>query len=244
MVQATAFIPARFDSTRLPGKPLKDICGKPMIRWVYERAGQASLLSGVAVATDDCRVFDAVTSFGGSVVMTSTEHTSGTDRVAEAAGGTKAEIVVNVQGDEPLIEPEMIDAVLRPLIDDPALLMSTLKTPVASTADLTDPNVVKVVTDKEGFALYFSRSAVPSGAAGGGAVKHIGLYAYRREFLIEFSKMAPTALEKSEKLEQLRVLENGYRIMVVETPFNPLAVDTEEDLEKVRRIIGEAEARG
>jgi 3-deoxy-manno-octulosonate cytidylyltransferase (CMP-KDO synthetase) len=178
--------------------------------------------------------------------MTSTEHTSGTDRVAEAASGSRAEIIVNIQGDEPLIEPGMIDAAVRPLIDDPALRMCTLKTPITSQSELADPNVVKVVTDKDGYALYFSRSIIPNGAAVGAAVgkggapafKHIGLYVYRRDFLLELSALEPTPLENSEKLEQLRALENGFRIMVVDTPFNPVAVDTEEDLVEVRRIIG------
>lgn len=236
-----AIIPARYGSTRLEGKVLKSIGGKPMVQWVYERAASSILVGDLMVATDDERVEEAVKAFGGNVVMTSRDHPSGTDRVAEAAGFLGAEIILNLQGDEPLITPEVIDEALRPMIDDSTLKISTLKTPISSVSEFRDPNAVKVVTDSEGFALYFSREPIPHNRGGGGglpnAYKHIGIYAYRRDFLLEYASLIPTPLESSECLEQLRVLENGYRIKVVEVPYSPLSVDTEEDLEEVRGVI-------
>lgn len=243
-MKVAAFIPARFNSTRLPGKPLADISGKPMIQRVYERAKAASLVEQVIVATDDERVFGAVKAFGGRAVMTSPDHASGTDRIAEAAKAVKASIIVNVQGDEPLIEPDMIDSAVRPLLDDERLKISTLKTKITSEHEYNDPNAVKVVTDKDGFALYFSRSPLPYYRAffgeAGAPYKHIGLYVYRAAFLEKFSKLEATPLERAERLEQLRALENGFKIKVVETPFNPVSVDTAEDLERVRRLFGKA----
>ena len=238
------FIPARFASKRLPGKPLADIGGKPMIQWVYERASCATLADKVTVATDDERIFEAVKGFGGSVVMTG-EHSSGTGRVSEAARSTnsKADIIVNVQGDEPLIEPETIDLAIRPMLEDKTLQVSTLKTPLNEAEELKNPNVVKVVTDKEGFALYFSRSLIPylniDNNRASTVYKHIGLYVYRMNFLEVFSTLKQTPLELSEGLEQLRVLESGYRIKVVETTSDPISIDTEEDLLRVRRLAGE-----
>ncbi len=242
------FIPARFASKRLPGKPLVDIGGKPMIEWVYERASKASLVSKVIVATDDERIRDAVTAFGGNVAMTG-EHSSGTERVAEAAFSSdgKADIIVNLQGDEPLIEPDTIEAAIRPMLDDPALNVATLKTPLTDSREIEDPNVVKVVTDRAGFALYFSRSPIPylnpNSNSPSTPYKHIGLYVYRRDFLEVFSKLEPTPLELSEKLEQLRALENGYRIKVVETASNPISIDTEEDLLEVRRLVAKGQGK-
>jgi len=246
-------IPARYASTRLEGKPLLDIAGKPMILRVYERAGKAKLVKDVIVATDDKRIFDAVKGFKGKVIMTSASHKSGTDRLAEAAANLKCDMVVNVQGDEPLIEPKMIDDAVKPLVDDSEVYMATLKTKILDAEELNNPNVVKVVTDKNGFALYFSRYPIPyvreqenppipplekGGKGGLGHYKHIGLYAYRKDFLLKFAHMKPTPLEQAEKLEQLRALENGYKIKVVETKYNSIGVDTQEDLEKVRRIVG------
>jgi len=258
-----AIIPARYGSTRLDGKPLLDIAGKPMVQWVYERAKKAKLIRDVMVATDDKRVMSAVERFGGKAVMTSSSHRSGTDRIAEAAKklqgargkgqGAKhkiqdTDIIVNVQGDEPLIEPEMIDEAIKPLLAESSLLISTLKTKIANEEELKDPNVVKVVTDREGFALYFSRYPIPYERERSQKsevrsqkknihYKHIGLYIYRRDFLLQFAKMKPTPLEDAEKLEQLRVLENGYKIKVVETKYNSIGVDTKEDLEKVRKLF-------
>lgn len=245
-MKVAAFIPARYGSTRLDGKPLADICGKPMIQWVYEQVESCPVIDGVVVATDDRRIRDAVAAFGGASVMTSASHTSGTDRIAEAAASVDADIIVNVQGDEPLIEPEMISQAVRPLIDDPQLRMSTLKTGILDEEEYKNPHAVKVVCDGKGRAIYFSRSPVPHGCRfekGGvaegsaAAYKHIGLYVYRRDFLAEFTRMSPTPLERAERLEQMRALENGVDIMVVETAFNPVAVDTPEDLELVRSII-------
>ncbi len=236
-----AFIPARYGSTRLEGKPLADINGKPMVQWVYERAKEARLVSEAAVATDDERIFNAVRSFGGRAVMTSPFHRSGTDRIAEAVKGTKADIVVNIQGDEPLIDPKSIDDAIRPLLDDPGIQLCTLKTRITDEEEYRDPNSVKVVTDKDGFALYFSRSPIPYNKKpfkeAAPAYKHIGLYVYRREFLLKLSELNPTPLEEAEGLEQLRALENGFRIRVVETSYNPISVDTPEDLERVRAIF-------
>ena len=219
-----------------------------MVQWVYERAKKAKLIRDVLVATDDKRVMSAVERFGGKAVMTSSSHRSGTDRIAEAAGSLNADVIVNVQGDEPLIEPEMIDEAIKPLLAESSLLISTLKTKIANEEELKDPNVVKVVTDREGFALYFSRYPIPYERERSQKsevrsqkknihYKHIGLYIYRRDFLLQFAKMKPTPLEDAEKLEQLRVLENGYKIKGVETKYNSIGVDTKEDLEKVRKLF-------
>ena len=243
-----AIIPARYGSTRLDGKTLLDIGGKPMVQWVYEMAKKAKLIRDVMVATDDKRVMSAVERFGGKAVMTSSSHRSGTDRIAEAAGSLNADVIVNVQGDEPLIEPEMIDEAIKPLLAESSLLISTLKTRIANEEELKDPNVVKVVTDREGFAIYFSRLPIPyvrdssefgvrSSELKATYYKHIGLYVYRKDFLLKFAKMKPTPLEDAEKLEQLRVLENGYKIKVVQTKYNSVGVDTQEDLERVREIV-------
>lgn len=233
-------IPARYASTRLPGKPLAEIAGKPMIQYVYDQAMQARLPSSVWVATDDQRVYDAVQAFGGHAVMTSCEHCTGTDRLAEVARRNNADIIVNVQGDEPLIAPEVIDLAIEPFYQQPELVMTTLKTRLTEE-DFSNPAVVKVVTDKQGYALYFSRSLIPYPRNAGGdfaVYKHIGLYAYRKEFLLQYASMPQTPLEQAESLEQLRVLENGYRILVLETDYQCIGVDTPEDLERVREILG------
>lgn len=240
-MKVAVFIPARFGSTRLQGKPLADIGGKPMIRWVYERASSSALVDSVAVATDDERVAEAVRSFGGTAVMTSPDHASGTDRIAEAAAAVEADVIVNLQGDEPLVEPLMIDAAVRPMLEDRGLLVSTLKTEIKDEDEYRNPHAVKVVTDSEGYALYFSRSPIPYGAdfreLKAKPFKHIGLYVYRKSFLLTFSHLPHTSLEESERLEQLRALESGVKIKVVETPYNPVSVDTPEDLERVRAIV-------
>jgi 3-deoxy-manno-octulosonate cytidylyltransferase (CMP-KDO synthetase) len=245
-MKITAIIPARYASTRFEGKALADIKGKPMVRHVYERTAMAQLVSEVVVATDDERIATVVRAFGGRVVMTSKDHETGTDRLAEVAAGLDSEIVVNVQGDEPLIEPVMIDEAIRPLVEDPTIVMGTLKSRIRNLHDFLSPNVVKVVTDRNGFALFFSRSPLPNfrdkwndlkdEAFNSGKLlchKHVGLYVYRRNFLLQYARMAPSQLELSEKLEQLRVLENGYRIKVVETAYESIGVDTPGDLEKV-----------
>jgi len=245
-MKITAIIPARFASTRFEGKPLADISGKPMVRHVYERTAKASLVSEVIVATDDERIATAVREFGGRVEMTARSHETGTDRLAEVAARLDSDLIVNVQGDEPLIDPAMIDEAIRPLMDDSSIPMGTLKSRIKALHDFLSPNVVKVVTDWEGYALYFSRSPVPNFRdkwndlkdekfASGKLLcyKHVGLYVYRREFLLQYAQMSPTYLELAEKLEQLRVLENGYRIKVVETDYESIGVDIPSDLEKV-----------
>ena len=226
-------IPARYASTRLPGKPLADIAGKPMICRVYEQAVQAKSLAGVLVATDDQRVYDAVIQNGGKAMMTAENHPTGTDRLAEvAAAYPDMDLIINVQGDEPLIEPEIIDALATVFDEDPALQMATVKTPMSTQAEMQDPNNVKVVTDRNGYALYFSRSLLPYPRVPHGrpAYKHIGIYAYKRDFLLRYAQMEPTPLEQTESLEQLRALENGFRIRVIETNRKFIGVDTPEDL--------------
>ena len=238
-----AIIPARYQSSRLPGKALADIAGYPMIEHVYRRASAAAAVSSVLVATDDERIRDAVRAFGGRVCMTSPAHPSGTDRLAEVAAGLSCDIVVNVQGDEPLLEPAMIDEAVGPMRADPAIAMSTLRRRIDDPAELHSPNVTKVVVDRDGYALYFSRAAIPfvrDGAPAAPAWRHIGLYVYRRDTLLRLARLAPTALERSEALEQLRALEHGIRILAVETQHDSIGVDTAEDLERVRRLAGGA----
>jgi len=242
-VKVLGVIPARYASTRLPGKPLLDILGQPMIRLVYESAARARTLERLIVATDDERILAAVEAFGGHARLTSPEHNTGTDRVAEVAGGLEAEVVVNIQGDEPFVEPGMIDEIVQPLLDDPELPMCTSMHEVTDPADFANPNVVKVVVDLSGHALYFSRSLIPypRKREGHRVFEHIGLYAYRREFLLKYARLPQTPLEKLESLEQLRALEHGYRIRVVETrqSYIPLSVDTLEDLERARALARE-----
>ena len=236
--RVVAIIPARYESTRLPGKPLADIDGQPMIQRVYERAAQARGVERVLVATDDARIRDAVQGFGGDVVMTSPAHRTGTDRIAEVARALDAEVIVNVQGDLPLLDPAMVGDAVAPLVADAGLPMATVSTPIHSREDFENPNVVKVVTDRDGYALCFSRSPLPyhrdrlpSGALG---QKHIGLYVYRRDFLLRFAALAPTPLEQAEQLEQLRALEWGFRIKVTEVTAASIEVDTPRDLERAR----------
>ncbi len=236
-------IPARYGSTRLPAKILADIEGKTMIQRVYERARRSPSLNRLVVATDDDRIYDRVRSFGGEALMTSPAHPSGTDRVAEAArglGAGEADVIVNIQGDQPLFEPGMIDEVVGPFREDPGLEMGALVYPIRTPEELANPSVVKVVRDRKGFALYFSRSPMPyviSNSLTPRYYKHIGPYAYRMEFLLQFTQLERGELERSESLEQLRALEHGYKIRVVETRFDSQEVDTPEDLEKVRKKI-------
>lgn len=252
-----AVIPARYASTRLPGKPLIEIAGRPMILHVVERARQASFINRVIVATDDERVFRTVIAAGAEAMMTSAAHRTGTDRLAEVAAQLDAEIIVNVQGDEPLIEPATIEAAVAPLVADASIVMSTTCEPIESIADALNPNVVKVVTGSDGFALYFSRSPIPlprvetleHGSLEAALhaqpellhlfAKHTGLYAYRRDFLLTFARLESTPLERTESLEQLRALEHGYRIKVVKVAHRSIGVDTPEDLAQVRKIIGD-----
>ena len=234
-MKVLCIIPARYASTRLPGKPLRDIAGKPMIVRVYERAIRAQRVHEVVVATDDERIRAAVEEHGGNAVMTRADHATGTDRLAEvAAQRPDCDLIINVQGDEPLIDPAVIDALVAPFEHDAALMMATAKTEITDAAEMENPNNVKVVADHTGNALYFSRARIPYARNAGAKVyKHIGIYAYRRDFLLAYAKMAQTELECSESLEQLRALENGYRIRVVETDAVFIGVDTEEDLAAV-----------
>lgn len=249
-----AVIPARWASSRFPGKPLAIIRGKPMIQWVVEQADKARTVSAVIVATDDDRIAQVVKDFGGSAVMTSSDHLSGTDRVAEAAESRDCEIVVNVQGDEPLIPPENIDLIVAPLLADETIKVSTLMMRIDSVEDLANPDICKVVVDHRGNALFFSRAPIPFDRDGWTkdlkegesvwprdmdvkAYKHIGLYAYRKSFLMEFPCLRVSQLETIEKLEQLRILENGISIRVVETCKDSIGVDREEDLAAVEEML-------
>lgn len=237
MKQAIGIIPARFHSTRLEGKPLADINGKPMIQHVYENVIRSSVLDDALVATDDMRIKEAVENFGGNAVLTSKDHPTGTDRISEVAENLDVQVVVNIQGDEPFINPGMIDKVVSPLLEDSKLPMCTLMHEIKHKEDFRDPNVVKVVTDRSGFALYFSRSLIPypRNEQGHHVYENIGIYAYQKEFLLTFSKLKPAALERSESLEQLRALENGFRIKVVlARDYISFSVDTPEDLERAR----------
>ena len=232
-------IPARFASSRFPGKALTPIAGKPMLQHVYERASQSRYLAKLVIATDDERIQKAARAFGADVRMTRADHLSGTDRAAEVASSENAQVIVNIQGDEPLIDPAAIDAAALALLDDPNAPMATLKKRIEDPAELSDPNVVKVVTDLSGDAIYFSRSAIPYLRDGGEGAhyKHIGLYVYRREMLLSYPTLPIGALERAERLEQLRALENGYRIRVVETEYESLGVDTPADLERVSLLF-------
>ena len=233
-------IPARYASTRLPGKPLSMIAGKPMIQHVYERACQAQLPNEVVVATDNELVEKAVLDFGGKAVMTSPDHPSGTDRLAEVAlMYPDVDVIVNVQGDEPMIPPEVIDRLAEAFNGDADLNMATMKV-VMDEEDYENPAAVKVVTDQQGYALYFSRSLMPyprNKPKGFKVFKHVGIYAYRRNFLLKYAALAPTPLEKAESLEQLRALENGYKIKVLESDFQGIGVDTPEDLAAVNALF-------
>ena len=235
--------PARYHSTRFPGKALADILGKPMIQHVYERVLKAGNVSLAAVATDDKRIAAAVEGFGGLAIMTAATHRSGTDRIAEAVsrlGIEDTDVVVNIQGDQPLFEPSQIDEVAKPLLDDPTIPMSTLIYRIVREEEITHPNAVKVVFDQDHFALYFSRATIPyvrDNGRKGSYYKHHGIYAYRREFLKKFTEIPEGVLEKLEALEQLRALEHGYRIKVVETSYDSVEVDTREELERVKRLL-------
>lgn len=222
-------IPARWGSKRLPGKPLIKIKGKPMIQWVWENASKSKLLNELMVATDDERIYKTVRSFWGNAVMTSKKHKSGTDRVGEAVTRRNADIIVNIQGDEPFIEPKNIDRAVEALIKDKSANISTLAFSINNQKQINDPNVVKVLFDKNHNAVNFSRQPISQ-------FKHIGLYVYRKDYLMKVIKMAQTKREKSEKLEQLRILENGGKIKVVQTRRDSVSVDTKWDLDKINKI--------
>ncbi|XEC95263.1 3-deoxy-manno-octulosonate cytidylyltransferase [Paenibacillus tarimensis] len=239
MLKTIAIIPARYASTRFPGKPLVDIQGISMIERVYRNVEKARNIDEVWVATDDGRIEDKVLSFGGKCIMTSTTHQTGSDRIAEAIEKLRADVVVNVQGDEPLIEGDVLEQLVEPFVNDQQLKMSTLKTKIVDSEEVQDPNVVKVITDETGKAIYFSRSPIPYNRDNRTITyfKHIGVYAYRYDFLSEYVKMKQTPLEIAESLEQLRVIENGIQIQVVETDHKFISVDTPSDLDKVNDFL-------
>ena len=249
-----AIIPVRYGSTRFPGKPLATIGGKPMVQHVYESVSRARGLDRVMVATDDRRILETVKDFGGEAVLTSKSHVSGTDRLAEVAKKIKAEWVVNVQGDLPFVRPQTIARTLKPLCRDRSICMGTARTPIYEKEEWFSPNVVKVVTNAKGFALYFSRAPIPhirqhAGSANHSRLsaelqegkiwgyRHVGVYAYRRDFLLKFSRLRPTSLERTEGLEQLRALAHGYRIRVMDVDDPSVEVDTPEDLKKAEEYL-------
>jgi len=241
--KVVGIIPARYGSSRFPGKVLKEIAGKPMIQWVYEHAIKSNLLDELFVAVDNDDVYRCVEGFGGKAVMTKSEHQSGTDRLAEAIEIIEADIVVNIQGDQPLLDSNMINEAVQPMLDDATIQMLTLKTKIEKK-DYTDPAVVKVVVDENDYALYFSRSLIPYSVDNVELeiFEHVGLYVYSKDFLLTISKLPQTYLEKIEMLEQLRVLEKGYKIKVIETKSDSIlgiSVDSPEDLVKVEKIIKE-----
>ena len=257
VMSAIVIIPSRYKSTRFPGKPLSLLKDKPMVQHVYERSKSAGLVDEVFVATDSREIYEAVLGFGGKALMTSEAHASGTDRIAEAAQmigkeGRRADVIVNVQGDEPMIMPQMIDQVISLMADERAGI-GTLVKRITDDSEISDPNVVKAVFNSEGFALYFSRSPIPyhrdilgpdgfrssgmSGTPGFHMFKHIGIYAYRRNELARFTGLAPSGLEETERLEQLRALENGIAIKVGETIYETIGVDTPMDLKKVEKCL-------
>ncbi|MFC1594377.1 3-deoxy-manno-octulosonate cytidylyltransferase [Candidatus Omnitrophota bacterium] len=234
-------IPARYESTRLEGKVLIDILGKPMIQRVWEQAKGARLLNDLVVACDDERIKKVAQGFGAHVVLTSKDHGSGTDRLTEIVHPMDVKVVINIQGDEPLIQPSMIDQLASALLEDPECVMATLVKRITNPDEITNPNVVKVVIDRDGYALYFSRSVIPyqRDEASSEVVyyKHIGLYAYTKDFLFTFKNLPKSQLETIEKLEQLRVLEAGFKIKTVETDVETVGVDTPEDLEIVKEKL-------
>jgi 3-deoxy-manno-octulosonate cytidylyltransferase (CMP-KDO synthetase) len=234
-------IPARYKSSRYPGKPLADIYGKPMIWWVYQQANKVAEFSGVYIATDDKRIADACVSFGIHVIMTSPDQPTGTDRVAEVAQKVAADVYINIQGDEPLIEPDALRQVIG-AFDDPSVVFATLKNKIIDKYEIESPNTVKVITDAIGDAMYFSRSVIPSGLKGvsGNIYRHVGIYAYRRDILLSFANLPQSALELSEGIEPLRAMEQGIKIRVIETNYASVGVDTPEDLEQVKAIISDS----
>lgn len=237
-----AVVPARYGSTRFPGKPLAPIAGRPMIQHVVERVRQAKQVSRVVVATDDQRIKSAVEAFGGEAILTRADHANGTDRVAEVAAHVAARIYVNVQGDEPLIDPGTVDAVIAAMLEDDSVQIATPCVAIEQPKDIMDPNIVKVVRDFDGNGIYFSRAPIPWVRDTNASVKaqhwkHLGLYGYRREALLEYQTLPPGELERIEQLEQLRWLENGFRIRVAETDYDAVSVDVPSDIERVEKLL-------
>jgi 3-deoxy-manno-octulosonate cytidylyltransferase (CMP-KDO synthetase) len=242
LAKVVVVIPARYGSTRLPGKPLVSIAGKPMIQRVFERAKLAQCVNQVIVATDDERIVKAVEAFGGEARMTRSDHRTGTERVAEVAAHVEGDVFVNVQGDEPLLDPAAVDAAVTSLLEDPPASIATVATPIKMPADIMDPNVVKTVLDFEGNAIYFSRAPIPWVRDTGSKVlarhfKHLGLYVFDRESLLEYPTLPPGELERIEQLEQLRWLENGWKIRVAEVEHDAVSVDVPEDVARVEKLL-------
>ena len=246
-VQVLAVVPARYASSRFPGKPLAPIAGKPMIQHVVERVRQAERVHRVVVATDDAKIQKAVAGFGGESVITRSDHRTGTDRIAEVAAHVPAEIYVNVQGDEPLVDPGTIDALVSAMLEEDSVQLATPCSAIHTPADIMDPNIVKVVRNFDGDALYFSRAPIPwvrdrAETVAAQHWKHLGLYAYRRDALLDFPTLPPGDLERIEQLEQLRWLENDYRIRVVETEYDAVSVDVPADVARVEKILRETKS--
>ena len=239
-MKVIGIIPARFHSTRFAGKVLADLGGKPVVQHVWENSKRSKMLEDLVIAADDERIITEAEHFGAKAVYTSPDQPSGTDRLAEVINPMDVEIVVNIQGDEPMVRPEMIDALTRGILEEKGVGMATLARKIDDSAEIRDPNVVKVVLDRNGYALYFSRSAIPYRRfeTSMAYYKHLGLYAYTKDFLFEFVNLPKSHLEMTEGLEQLRVLENGHRIKVIETKFDTVGIDTPADLEKVRSVMG------
>lgn len=233
-------IPARYQSSRLPFKLLKKLAGKPLIQWTWESAASARLLDKLIIACDDEKILEAVKEFGAEAVLTSSDHTSGTDRIAETVIDIDTDIVINIQADEPLIHSTIIDSLAQQMLDNKEISMATVKKKIDDKEEIHNPSIVKVICDKDGFAIYFSRLAIPY-LRDQGAIctyyKHLGIYAYRKDFLYTFKNLPPSYLEEAEKLEQLRAVEAGAKIKVIETIFDSWGVDTEEDFEKVEKIL-------
>jgi 3-deoxy-manno-octulosonate cytidylyltransferase (CMP-KDO synthetase) len=249
-MQILAVIPARYASQRFPGKPLAMIGERPMVQWVYEAAKRTPVFSTVVVATDNETIAACVRGFGGAVEMTRGDHATGTDRVAEVAQRyAEMQVVVNVQGDQPFVTPDMLTRLVAPYVEGASPEMTTLACPLDPATGYTDPNVVKVVCDRHGRALYFSRAPIPYYRQAGPApvFHHLGLYAFRRDFLLHYAQLAPTPLEHAEALEQLRVLEHGYTIVVCQTPTSVLEINTPEELAQAQSLVASglvADARG
>lgn len=243
-MDAIGIIPARYGSTRFEGKVIQDLCGKPVIQHVYERAKKARLLDDLIIAADDDRIVQKVKEFGGKVVFTSKDHSTGTDRLTEVVNQIDVRIVVNIQGDEPLINPLVIDDLVRAMQSDPGIAMATVVKKSYSVEEFKCPDVVKAILNEKNEALYFSRSPIPTllnpTPGGNYFYKHIGIYAYSKDFLFTFKKCPPSFLETHERLEQLRALENGYRIKAIETKFETVGIDTPEDLARAREILMES----
>ncbi|NQT06692.1 MAG: 3-deoxy-manno-octulosonate cytidylyltransferase [Candidatus Omnitrophica bacterium] len=243
-MNAIGIIPARYGSTRFEGKVLADLMGKPVVQHVYEMAKRAKMLDDLIIATDDDRIMKAVKEFGGKAVLTSVDQPTGTDRLAEVVNPIDTRIIINIQGDEPFIHQSMIDELVRTMLDDEGINMATVIKKIKDKNEIMDSNVVKAVIDKNGYALYFSRSPIPfeRDRQSDCFYKHLGLYGYTKDFLYTFTNLPKTELEKTESLEQLRALEHGYRIKTIETKLDTVGIDTPEDLEKAKKVLLEREA--